>query len=112
MMHSKNSIGYRVENRRGKSLVYAGDTGFCREIIDLAAGADLLILEASFPDGEEGEGHLTPSLAGRIAGLAKVKKLLLIHFYPEVLGTDIAGDCRKAYEGELILGRDLLHVSV
>ena len=112
MMHSKNSIGYRVENRRGKSLVYSGDTGFCDDIIDLAQGSDLLILECSFPDGEEGEGHLTPFLAGRIATLAKVNKLLLIHFYPQVLATDIARDCRKAYEGELILGRDLLHVSV
>jgi ribonuclease BN (tRNA processing enzyme) len=58
------------------------------------------------------EGHLTPSEAGRIATMARVKKLLLIHFYPEALRKDIAGECRKAYKGELILGRDMLTVSI
>ncbi|MDY6974444.1 MAG: ribonuclease Z, partial [Thermodesulfobacteriota bacterium] len=68
--HTKNSIAYRVEDRSGKSIVYSGDTGFCEEIVELARGANLLVLECSFPEGMEVEGHLTPSLAGRIAGSA------------------------------------------
>ena len=110
--HTPHSLAYRMEGENGKSFVYSGDTGFCNEIIELAKGVDLLILECSFPDGQDVEGHLTPSKAGRIASLAGVKKLLLIHFYPEVLATDIAGQCRNTYAGELILGRDLLHISV
>ena len=110
--HTPGSIAYRVDDTSGKSLVYSGDTGFCNEIVDLAKGADLLILECSFPDGQEVEGHLTPSQAGRIASLAGAKRLLLTHFYPECLATDIAGQCRKSYEGELILGNDLLHMCI
>jgi len=110
--HTDHSIAYRVEHPSGKSLVYSGDTGFCPEIIDLAQGSDLLILECARPDSEETEGHLTPSLAGRIATSAGVRRLLLVHFYPEVLETDITAQCRKSYDGELILGRDLLHVKV
>jgi ribonuclease BN (tRNA processing enzyme) len=112
MKHSSPSIAYRIEHHSGKILVYSGDTGFCPEIIDLAKGSDLLILECALPDNKEVEGHLTPSLAGKIATQAGVKKLLLSHFYPEVLETDIAAECRKTFDGELILGRDLLHVRV
>jgi ribonuclease BN (tRNA processing enzyme) len=110
--HTAQSLAYRVQDPQGKSLVYSGDTAFCDEIVHLARGCDLLILECSFPDDEDAEGHLTPSLAGRVASLAGVKKLLLIHFYPEVLKTDIAAACRESYAGELILGRDLLHISL
>ena len=112
VVHTPQSLAYRIEGPGGKSIVYSGDTGFCNEIVDLAKGSNLLILECSFPDEQEEKGHLTPSLAGRIARLANVKKLVLIHFYPEVLATEIAKDCRKTYTGELILGRDLLHISV
>lgn len=110
--HTPNSLAYRVENSSGKTVVYSGDTGFCDEIVDLAKGADLLVLESSFPDGGEIEGHLTPSLAGRIATLAGVERLVLTHFYPECLRSDITSQCRKSYEGELILGEDLLQIRV
>ena len=106
--HTPNSLAYRINGKSGECIVYSGDTAFCDEIVDF----DLLILESSFPEGEIAEGHLTPSLAGRVASLANAKRLLLMHFYPEVLATDIARDCRKTYEGELILGRDLLQISV
>jgi len=110
--HTPNSLAYRVENLSGKTVVYSGDTGFCDEIVDLARGADLLVLESSFPNGYEIEGHLTPSLAGRIATLAGVERLILIHFYPECLQSDIASQCRQSYEGELVLGEDLLQIRV
>jgi ribonuclease BN (tRNA processing enzyme) len=110
--HTPNSLAYRIEGRTGKSVVISGDTGFCQEIVNLAAGADLLVLECSFPDGEGVEGHLTPSQAGHIANLAGANRLLLTHFYPECLRTDIAPQVRKSYKGELILADDLLHVRV
>lgn len=110
--HTPHSLAYRVENPHGRSFVYSGDTGFCDEIIHLARDTDLLILECSFPEGLEMEGHLTPSLAGRIAKKARAKRLVLLHFYPEVLAGDIAGECRKEFQGEIILGRDNLHLTV
>jgi ribonuclease BN (tRNA processing enzyme) len=110
--HTPHSLAYRVEDREGKAVVYSGDTGFCDSVVELAQGADLLVLESSFPDGEECDGHLTPSLAGRMAGLAGVERLVLIHFYPECLRTDVAAQCRTTYGGELILGEDLLPLRV
>ena len=110
--HTRHSLAYRIETITGKSVVYSGDTGFCDEVMDLAQGANLLILECSFPDGMEVEGHLTPALAGKIADMANVNKLVLTHFYPECLKTDIETQCRKTFQGELVLGEDLLEISI
>ncbi len=110
--HTSESLAYRVEDQQGKSIVYSGDSGFCDGLVDVANGTDLLVLESSFPDGKEVEGHLTPSQAGHIATLANAKRLVLIHFYPECLATDITAQCRKSYKGELIMGSDLLHLHI
>jgi ribonuclease BN (tRNA processing enzyme) len=110
--HTPQSLGLRVEDNSGRVVVYSGDTGYCEAIVDLARGADLLILESSFPDGEEIAGHLTPSQAGSIATRSGVKRLLLTHFYPECLKSDIETQCRKTYQGELILPVDLMSLSV
>lgn len=110
--HTESSLAYRIEDKNGKRLVYTGDTEFCEEVISIAKNTDLLIMECALPEGENSDGHLTPSGAGRIASAAGVKKLLLVHFYPEILSTDISGECRKYYDGELILGRDLLQIDI
>ena len=110
--HSPDSIGIRIEDNSGRVLVYSGDTAYCEEIVDLATGADLLILESSFPDGQEIAGHLTPSQAGDIATRSGVKRLLLTHFYPECLRSDRETQCRKTYQGELFLATDLMPLSV
>jgi ribonuclease BN (tRNA processing enzyme) len=112
LQHTPNSLAYRVEESSGASFVYSGDTGYCEELVDFAMYADLLILECSFPEKNRVDNHLTPALAGRIAARAKARKLLLVHLYPEVLGTDIPGQCRRSYDGELIIGRDLLHLEI
>lgn len=110
--HTAESLAYRVCMPSGKVFVYSGDTGYCEELVDISKGADVLILESSFPDRNPVEGHLTPSEAGRVATLGRAKKLVLVHFYPEVLATDIASECRRTFKGELVLGRDLLHLSI
>lgn len=110
--HAESSLAYRIEDEKGKSVVYSGDTEFCEGIISLAENTDLLILECAVPEGSGLDGHLTPAEAGQIASEANVKKLLLVHFYPEILTANISGECRKYYNGELILGRDLLQVEV
>jgi ribonuclease BN (tRNA processing enzyme) len=110
-LHTDESLAYRVELEAGGSFVYSGDTGFNEGLIEFSRGAGLLILEASFPH-ESGTGHLTPRDAGHLAALAGVKRLLLTHFYPECLLTDIAGQCRSAFNGELTLGSDMLFVDL
>ncbi|MBI4495302.1 MAG: MBL fold metallo-hydrolase [Deltaproteobacteria bacterium] len=111
MRHSTAAVGFRVE-ARGRSLVYSGDTDYCENIILLGREADLLILECSFPDERKVEGHLTPSLAGRIAREAGARRLLLTHFYPVFQGVDIAGECRREYSGPILLAEDGMKVLI
>lgn len=110
--HTNDSLAYRIEVPGGGTVVCSGDTGPCDELIDFARGCDLLILECSFPEEFESEGHLTPSSAGELAASADAAKLLLVHFYPEVLSVDIASRCRSAFKGDLIIGRDMLAVRI
>lgn len=112
MAHLPESVGYRIEWRDGKSLVISGDTDYCENIVRLASEADLLVLECSFPDGKKVEGHLTPSLAGRIARESQSKRLLLTHLYPVCDQYDILEQCRQVYPGEVILGEDLMSVKI
>jgi len=106
--HAAESVGYRLETQSGQTLVYSGDTDYCRNIVALAKGADVLLLEASFPETLKTNGHLTPSLAGRIAEEAGCKKLMLTHFYPPCDQTDIRRSCQKFFSGEVIVAEDMM----
>ena len=70
------------------------------------------VAECACPNERKAEGHLPPREAGEIASLARVKRLVLTHFYPECEGADILGQGRETYAGEIILAEDLLRVRV
>jgi len=110
--HSDASIGIRYVDNNGGILCYSGDTDYCANIVELARGADLLILECSFPDEGKVKGHLTPSYAGRIASEAKAKRLLLTHLYPVCDEADIPAQCKKEFDGEVAVASDLMKVTI
>lgn len=110
--HGPPAIAYEIADGGGKRLVYSGDTESCDDLAVFAEGADLLILECSFPEGEERPGHLTPSGAGRIAGRARCRRLLLTHFYPACRGHDLVTPCQRFYDGPIALAEDGLAVRV
>jgi len=110
--HTPESVGYRIASPQGRTVVYAGDTDYCPNIVELARGADLLLLECSFPEGRKVNGHLTPSLAGRIAQEAECRRLVLTHLYPPCDQSDIRGDCRKVFDGEVLLAEDMMRITI
>ena len=69
--------------RKGRKIVYSGDTRPFRGFARFAVGADLVVHEATFDDAlvekAEVDGHSTPSQAALEAKRAKVKKLILTH---------------------------------
>ena len=112
MDHLPDSVGYRVESHDGKSVVLSGDTDYCTHLVELARDVDVLVIESALPDEMKAEGHLTPSLAGRIGKEANCKKMILTHLYPVCDTVDIAGQCRKEYQGELLIAEDLMGVPI
>lgn len=108
---STRSVIYRFKHEN-KIFVYTGDTEYCEEAIKAAESADVLLAECSHPDNLKADGHLTPSLAGKIAAKAGVKTLILTHFYPAVLKSNIKKQCGKEFGGNIIVAKDKLSINI
>jgi ribonuclease Z len=69
--------------RKGRKIVYTGDTRPFKSFVKLAKGANILIHDATFEDELQDrayeDGHSTPSQAARDARKANVKNLILTH---------------------------------
>ena len=72
--------------RRGRTIVFGGDTTYTRNSVELARGADVLVHEATFLQEEQALAdrarHSTAAMAARVAREADVQALLLTHFSP------------------------------
>ena len=106
--HRPESLAYRIQTKGGISVVYSGDTDECETLVALAQGTDLLICESAMPDQHKVPGHLTPSLAGSIAGRAGAKRLVLTHLYPPCDQVDIVKQAHTTYKGPVIAAEDLM----
>ncbi|MBN2468175.1 MAG: MBL fold metallo-hydrolase [Deltaproteobacteria bacterium] len=104
-------VGYRIEYG-GKSLIYSGDTDYCKAMIDLAQGGDLLIAECSFPNQYKVAGHLIPTDVGMIARQARVKKVVLTHLYPLCDQFDVVAQVREKFHGEVLRAEDLITLTL
>ncbi len=111
VIHKNESVGFRFE-MNGKVITFSGDSGYCPELIRLCREADIAVLECSHADEYAVEGHLTPSLAAKIAADANVQKLILTHFYPDALNSDVIPVAEKYFSGEIVLASDGMEVAL
>jgi ribonuclease Z len=80
-VHSRPCLAMRFEDQAtGRALVYSADTEPCPAVQELAAGAAVLIHEATV--AEPFAGHTTPRQAGAVAARAGAEQLVLVHFSP------------------------------
>jgi ribonuclease Z len=103
--------------RRGQRFAFVMDTRLCDAVFDLADGADLLVIEATFLDAEEDlatrHGHLTARQAARVAAQCGVRRLVLTHFSQRY--TDMRpyrDQAAEEFGGDLVIAEDLMRVSV
>jgi ribonuclease BN (tRNA processing enzyme) len=124
-----DSFAYRFD-WAGKSVVWSGDTRPCQALIDLARGADFLVQEVMYLPAMERliasesnaptlrahllASHTLAEQAGEIAAAAGVKTLVLSHFVPggDASVTDDMWQtaAANAFDGRIIVGRDLLRL--
>ncbi|MBP1694205.1 MAG: putative Beta-lactamase domain protein [Chloroflexi bacterium] len=103
--HMIPNIGLRIEFKRCDQVVaYSCDTEPAEEVVRLAAGADLLLHEAT---GAE-QGHSSAAQAGSIARQAEAGRLVLIHFDSGDNAQTLLDGAQSTFPGPVELAYDLM----
>lgn len=110
--HRPESLALHLTDENGTAVVYTSDTGFAEEIAEFSRGADLLILECSFPRNKPVPTHLDLSDAMQIARIAEPRQLLLTHLYPEWDGLNLKDEAKKLWPGETLAAFDGLRLEI
>lgn len=89
------------ETRRGRKLVFSGDTSPCDMVRVAADGADVLVHEATFTSEERDRaletGHTTARQAAELAAEAGVGLLALTHVSTRYAGGEIRDEARAIF---------------
>jgi ribonuclease BN (tRNA processing enzyme) len=123
------AFGYRFDTAE-RSIVISGDTTPTKSLIDLARGADVLVHDALFEPAIDRmvarvphakslkqsilSHHTSAEDAGRVAREAGVKMLVLSHLIPpddpRVTAQMWADAARRNFDGEIVVGTDLMEI--
>jgi ribonuclease Z len=122
------AFGYKFESG-GKIVVISGDTAPSENLVKFARGADILVHEVYMPgyftnarsvemsrgDTAEiarrlGRYHTDAEQVGKIAAAARVKKLVLTHIIPPEAGDKIRELAARNFSGDIVVGKDLMHI--
>jgi ribonuclease Z len=103
--------------RRGQRFAFVMDTRLCDAVYELADGADMLVIEATFLNDDADlatrYGHLTAAQAARVAQECGVRRLVLAHFsqrYPD-LGRH-RDEAAAVFGGDVVVAEDLMRIPV
>ena len=104
------------EERKGRKIVYSGDTTPSGRMVEFAKDADLLIHESTF-EGDYGDkayemGHSTSVQAAEIAKKANVKRLILTHVSTRYKKPDILETEAKEIFGNSTVAEDFMEIEV
>jgi len=106
VVHPVEAYGLRV-TAGAATVAYTGDTAPCEALDRLAAGADLLLAEASFRDGDDNppEIHMTGRDGGELAARTGVRRLVLTHVPPWFDKDAMLAEARAVWDGPSELAR-------
>ncbi|MDQ6738631.1 MAG: MBL fold metallo-hydrolase, partial [Gemmatimonadota bacterium] len=114
VVHPSELVG---PTRAGRRLVFTGDARPSDATVVIAAGADVLIHEATFADEEAPlaleTGHSTAREAAMVAERAGVKRLVLTHISSRYSRDvqELAAQARSVYPGAVV-ARDGMEITI
>jgi len=92
--------------RQGRKVLVTGDTAPSLSFVDLAAGADLLVHEATFCEDERERAretqHSTAKEAAQVAATAGVRLLALTHLSSRYFGPEVAKEARAIFPATVV----------
>ena len=99
----------------GTRLVHVGDCGDAQKLVEVARGAEALVIEATYLE-QEAEmahdfGHLTAAQAARLAREAGVKQLYLTHVSRRYRERDVLEEAQRIFPATVV-ARDFDHYMV
>ena len=102
--HPCETYGFRFTHG-GRTLAYTADTGVCPALDELAAGADVLLGEASWThaDNRPTGVHLSGRELGELAARAGVGRLLITHVAPWTDPRAVLAEAGAAFDGDIEL---------
>jgi ribonuclease BN (tRNA processing enzyme) len=106
--HFVANAGLRLTSG-GRTLAYTGDAGPCRELTELARGADLFLAEATYPDevpAADARFLSSARQAGEYATRAGAGRLLLTHLWPGTRTAHAEEAARATYGGQVEVARE------
>ena len=111
-VHPISCYAMRVDHG-DRALFYSADTGSNHDLLPLARGARLLLVEATSPEAAAGSTvHLAPREAGTFAAAAGAGTLILTHLWCERPDTDVTSEAGKAFAGRIAIAKPGLTVDV
>jgi ribonuclease BN (tRNA processing enzyme) len=126
--HSIHTVAYRFDVG-GQSIVISGDLTYSEKLIELAHGADVLVMDsggsivrqgarrpaggaAAAGAGQQPMAHATAQDVCNMAQKAGVKRLVLTHIAATEVDEDATINAiHEVYKGQVIVGQDLLQVA-
>ena len=81
--HTDDSVALRVDGPGG-TLVYSGDCDRAADLAAAAAGADVLVAACARPAAVDFPAHPSASDLAWVAREAGVRRVVLVHLYPDV----------------------------
>lgn len=102
--------------RRGRKIVYTGDTQPTAAVAALAKDADLLIHDCTLDDElaerAKEDGHSTPSQAAKIAKKAGVKRLVLTHISARYKNAELLIEQAKKFFPQVTVAEDFMRIDL
>jgi ribonuclease BN (tRNA processing enzyme) len=96
-----------VRGASGGRFTFGADHGPTDALDGFADETDLLLLEATLPEADDGpRGHLIAAEAGEHAARCRARRLVLTHISDELDGERALAEARRAYGGPLELARE------
>ncbi|MBI5681075.1 MAG: ribonuclease Z [Methanobacterium sp.] len=104
------------KERKGRIIVYSGDTSPCKEMVEFAREADVLIHESTF-EGKYNEkacemGHSTSVQAAEIAKKSNVKNLIITHISTRYKNSDLLEAEAKEIFKNSTIAKDFMSMEI